>query len=325
MAFEKIKGRITELTMPPDEDNSILEAVDGDVEIEEAPLEGPLSRPFSRDAEPHRVLKYDRGNPMRGDDVRALQVATRKRLGARDIDRPVKVDGIFGKQTAEAMDTAAWALGARMDTVNSAQASIGLQRMIRYPGTRNASQLAIARQRMEELEKDRKKPKPKPTPTPGPGGKTDANRVEARKIAVNAMFLAKNHAPSVHYTQGGMRWQGIRNGLKSNQGHFPNYADCSSLYTWALWNAFTHFGWGDTVNGVWWSGGYTGTLLSHGTHVSASQLLPGDAVIYGRGWPGSHVSMYVGNGMCISHGSEAGPFYLRYNYRGDIIGYRRYI
>lgn len=322
MALDKIKSRITEWRMPPDEDNSVLEAVDGEVPVEETSRAALFGSFASKDPEPHRILKYSHTNPMKGEDVRALQVATKKRLGARNIDRPVKVDGIFGKQTAEALDTAAWALGLRMDTVNAPEASIGLQRIIRHPGTRTPEQIKIARSRMEQLEREREK-KPKPSPTNK--GRTDANRVAARRIAVESFALAYHHASSVHYTQGGLRWQGIRRELKAFKGQYPNYADCSSIYTWALWNAYDHFGWPDNINGLNWSGGYTGTLLTHGLHVSTSQLIPGDAVIYGNGWPGKHVAMYIGNGLVYSHGSEAGPFQLRYNYRKDILGCRRYI
>jgi len=53
-------------------------------------------------------------------------------------------------------------------------------------------------------------------------------------------------------------------------------------------------------------------------------------VIYGNGGTGEHTAIVVGKDahgtpMVVSHGSEAGPFYLRYNYRNDVMGFRRYI
>jgi hypothetical protein len=51
----------------------------------------------------------------------------------------------------------------------------------------------------------------------------------------------------------------------------------------------------------------------------------GCAVIYGTGWPGEHVAIYAGHGMVYSHGSEAGPFYLDYRYRSDILQFRSYV
>ena len=56
----------------------------------------------------------------------------------------------------------------------------------------------------------------------------------------------------------------------------------------------------------------------------------GDCVIYGNpGTTGKHTAIVVavvkGVPYCVSHGSEAGPFYVRYNYRSDIQSICRYI
>lgn len=54
-------------------------------------------------------------------------------------------------------------------------------------------------------------------------------------------------------------------------------------------------------NGAGYSGqGYTGTLASHGQRTD--RPLPGDLVFYGTA-PFHHVTVYVGNGLCVSHGS----------------------
>jgi cell wall-associated NlpC family hydrolase len=37
-------------------------------------------------------------------------------------------------------------------------------------------------------------------------------------------------------------------------------------------------------------------MLNHGHAVSRSSLLAGDLVIYGHGFPGHHVAIYVGAG-----------------------------
>lgn len=95
--------------------------------------------------------------------------------------------------------------------------------------------------------------------------------------------------------------------------------------TWCLWNALNvTYGHSDSVNGTQWRAGYTGTLLTHGERVWGP-LLVGDPVIYGRGFPGHHVAIYVGNGRVISHGSEAGPLLLPVHYRSDVMQVRRYI
>ena len=63
--------------------------------------------------------------------------------------------------------------------------------------------------------------------------------------------------------------------------------------------------------------GYTGTLINHGTRVSASNLRLGDLVFYGR-YGITHVAIYVGFGRVVSHGSESGPLLLSTYYRSDL-------
>jgi hypothetical protein len=158
------------------------------------------------------------------------------------------------------------------------------------------------------------------------------HRIRARDRAVQAAILGLNHAPKIHYTQGPKRWDGIRLHKNARAGQYPLYADCSAFVTWCLWNGLVLSGYTDRdlVNGANWTGGYTGTMLAHGKHVEhLSSVQRADAVIYGHGEPGEHTAIVVGvkNGvpMVVSHGSEAGPFYLPYNYRSDVMGFRRYI
>jgi len=161
-------------------------------------------------------------------------------------------------------------------------------------------------------------------------GLSKANRIRARDRACNAAWLAYNHKGVVHYTQGGLRWQGIRGHYNARKGQYPKYADCSSFATWCIWNGlYLGFQVGDTVNGANWQAGYTGTMLKHGKPVkNLSNVLRCDCVIYGGG-TGSHTAIVVavksGVPYVMSHGSEAGPFYVPYNYRGDVNCFRRYI
>lgn len=150
-------------------------------------------------------------------------------------------------------------------------------------------------------------------------------RRRCRRRAVISMRLALEHAPAVHYTQGPRRWDGIRLHLRAYRGEYPRYADCSALTTWALWDATRRYGLGDFVNGEAWQGGYTGTQQDHGRPVTGVKL-PGDLVFYGDqgGGVAGHVAMYVGSGKVISHGSEAGPFLLAWDYR-QVAEVRRYI
>ena len=64
--------------------------------------------------------------------------------------------------------------------------------------------------------------------------------------------------------------------------------------------------------------GYTGTLLSHCTHIPAGKVVPGDLVVYGPG-SGQHVAVIVAvNGsdiLTVSHGGPTGysPIYCWVN------------
>lgn len=157
-------------------------------------------------------------------------------------------------------------------------------------------------------------------------GLSAKHRIEARDLAVRAALLGLSNREVIHYTQGARRWEGISRDLKAYKGEFPHYADCSSFATWCLWNGLDHFGVRDTVNGAGFRAGYTGTMLTHGKQVrNSANWLRGDLFIYGHGHPGSHVAIHIGGGIVISHGSEAGPFKLKWNYRSDLMQVRRYI
>lgn len=156
-------------------------------------------------------------------------------------------------------------------------------------------------------------------------------RIRARDRVVQAALLGFHHAPKIHYTQGPKRWEGIDKRLNARLGQFPTQADCSSFATWCLWNGlFLGFGLGDNVNGQGWAAGYTGTMLDHGKQVrSVTNAQRGDLVLYGSGPPGEHVTVVVamkgGVPMVVSHGSEGGPYHVKYNYRSDVYQIRRYI
>jgi hypothetical protein len=153
----------------------------------------------------------------------------------------------------------------------------------------------------------------------------------ARNAAVQAANLGYAHEPELHYTQGASRWQGIDQAKNASKGQYPTQADCSSFVTWCIWNAlWLPYQMEDVVNASSWNAGYTGTMLANGTALGrASDMLPGDAVIYGSaGSTGAHTAIVVVAGSTptvISHGSEAGPYRLAYNYRSDIQSLRRYI
>lgn len=161
-------------------------------------------------------------------------------------------------------------------------------------------------------------------------GLSATDQARARDRAVQAAMVGYAHKTGLHYTTGARRWQGIQLRLNARAGHFPDWADCSSFCSWCLWSGLgLGFNRPDSVNGCSWRAGFTGTMLTHGVPVRfASNALAGDCVIYGSGYPGRHAAIVVKSGntpMVISNGSEAGPFYLPYNYRRDLMGIRRYI
>ena len=165
-------------------------------------------------------------------------------------------------------------------------------------------------------------------------GLSTVHRVQARDRTVGAAMLALKHAPEIHYTQSPARWEGIAKHRNARLGEFPHNIDCSAFVTWCLYNGLVLSGFTtrDIPNGANWTGGYTGTLLTHGKQVRhLENVQRGDYVIYGNGGTGEHTALVVGRRksdgkiMVVSHGSEAGPFYLEYDYRRDIMQVRRSI
>lgn len=156
-----------------------------------------------------------------------------------------------------------------------------------------------------------------------PSGLSPRHVHKAVNMALQAAVLSYHNRGSIHYTEGGSRWWGIDHHNKGWRGEYPRYADCSAFVTWCLWQGLDHFHHYDNVNGLNWRGGYTGTMATHGRRVH--DLRPGDAVLYGHGWPYLHTAIYTGGGLVVSHGGEIGPLLLPWNYRGDAGQIRRYI
>lgn len=156
--------------------------------------------------------------------------------------------------------------------------------------------------------------------------------MQARRVALEG----KRQAGAIHYaspsiaSQRARRWQGITNTLHGPQQQ-PAWADCSSYITWVFWTARHtirgHAG-ADVVNGEQWEWGYTGTMIQHGHlhEAGVANWYPGrTCVFYGNPRnPPTHVALYMGHGKVISHGQEAGPLYLPWNYRTDFHQARAY-
>jgi hypothetical protein len=53
---------------------------------------------------------------------------------------------------------------------------------------------------------------------------------------VQAAKLTLGNKDHTHYTEGPLRWDGIKNRRNAEIGQFAEYSDCSSFATWCLWN-----------------------------------------------------------------------------------------
>lgn len=152
------------------------------------------------------------------------------------------------------------------------------------------------------------------------GTKVETKEERERRLIVAAAFLGYQNRDNIHYTQGSLRMQGVRQKLMPPK--YPNYEDCSSFSTWTYWTS----GHPDPNNLGYNGYGYTGTLYSNGKIVSLSGIKAGDLVFYGVQSPNvpAHVAIYVGEGRVVSHGSEIGPLLLEVTYRKPIVGIRTY-
>jgi len=139
--------------------------------------------------------------------------------------------------------------------------------------------------------------------------------------AVAAALILYNNRYHCHYTQGSARMTIVRNKIRDLAAWFRRgnhlYEDCSSSCT-----GYYFIGSIPDPNGLGYNGqGYTGTLAVHGRRVSSP--MPGDLGFYGY-YPYRHVVIYVGNGRCVSFGSNP-PKLISPYYRSDFSHWRRYV
>jgi cell wall-associated NlpC family hydrolase len=148
-----------------------------------------------------------------------------------------------------------------------------------------------------------------------------ANYKPTRHRIVDAAHYFVGIEPRVSYTQGPHRMMIVRQRLRPPiPAGVQVYEDCSSFVTGCFW-----IGGAPDPNGRGYDGqGYTGTLAQHGRPVSIREARPADLILYGRS-PFHHVTLHIGNGLCISHGSERGPVVETIDYRGDRAEIRSYL
>ena len=137
-----------------------------------------------------------------------------------------------------------------------------------------------------------------------------------RKRIAKAAHVGYVNRERIHYTQeAGTRWDGIANLRRLPD--FPRFADCSSFAIWCYWAAGA-----SDPNGTLYRGGWSGSLLQRGEEVRVADARVGDIAFYGRSRSDiGHVTVYVGNGRCVSHGQETGPMLYPLDYdRGSAGG-----
>ena len=131
--------------------------------------------------------------------------------------------------------------------------------------------------------------------------------IDSRNNIVKAARFAVDHKTSAKFA-----WDYAEIRPIPLNMNFTKKTDCSGFATWCYWVA----GVADP-NGQNYSGqGYTGTLLSHGTHIAGENALPGDLIVYGPG-TGWHVGVIVEidglNVLTVSHGQQGDPSYVWVN------------
>ena len=151
--------------------------------------------------------------------------------------------------------------------------------------------------------------------------KRQARPKAAQLRCQSAALYGYNNRHLIRYTMSSSRMYGVRNGIVPPR--VPYYEDCSSFAKWTYYVAkrsvMPKLPDPDGLN--WSPWGYTGTLARHGKWGKKQMAALG---FYGSG-TFSHVVVSVGYGsMCVSHGSDGGPYLSAYNYRGDFAGWKLY-
>jgi hypothetical protein len=211
-------------------------------------------------------------NPhMHGEDVKHAQTQLNKYLGKKEAH--LDVDGNFGSVTGTNCKLAKWHLGF---TPKECRRTYG-------PVLDN-----YLTGKLKPTHAMRKRAKAR--------AKRHRHHRQIRGVIVANAKWGLHHAGEIHYAQS-RPIDGLFHPHK-----LPLHTDCSGYVTDCYKWAGAPDPNGNSYNGQ----GYTGTLLNHMSQISRSQLKPADLIVYGY-FPGEHVVIYIGGGMCISQGSEADP------------------
>lgn len=156
---------------------------------------------------------------------------------------------------------------------------------------------------------------------------TPTEKKKARGFLQQFMVISEAHKNDVDYTQ----HRPFR--IDVDPAHFDG--DCSSAESQQdryVWDHLDGPSYHDSNGVVEWDGyGYTGTLLAvnHKHPVpDGHRYLTGDIAICGTFWHTEHAFRCYQPGdaktsVWWSHGSSAGPFFVRLHYRPDVLGVYR--
>lgn len=223
----------------------------------------------------------------RGERVRQLQAATNRRLRARALDDyTIDEDGSLDVKAIAGVAKAAWALGAMRTTLaqlDNGDVPLGVERMIRNPGRRQAAQKDRARKRMKHMRAARKR-RAAEARTAGPRARIVQ---EALKAAANY----RANPGAYHYLAGGRQ-----NAVYLQPTPRDWRSDCSQFV------AAVYKGAGlPSPASVPHEQASTYTMAPHGRRTTTPK--PGDCGFYGN--PPHHVELYCGvpGQEFIGHGS----------------------
>lgn len=227
-----------------------------------------------------------------GSDVKSLQRAINRRLGARDAaSHQIKVDGELGKKTRQAMRYACYLLGMDaddLDGVSSGTITPSEQQFVRNPGKRGPTELKLAKRRMAAHRLARKKQQAAIAEASSKRKKIVA---EAKQAAVNY----RKQPGAYHYLAGG-RANTVY--LKPTPRDWRS--DCSQFV------ASVYKGAGVSSPAAplahQWASTFSIVKSPHARVISRSQRKPGDLGMYGSRTAPHHVELWCGD-QFIGHGS----------------------
>jgi hypothetical protein len=229
--------------------------------------------------------------------ARQLVAAANRRLDARDLDDyKIAETDVVSSAVLLAVRKAAWGLGALKSTLDQMEKTgtipVGVQRIIRHPGTRNAEQKDRGVKRVAAMRKARKEREAHKT-----------KRSEVKRLAIQAAANYRKNPSAYHYYAGGTA------NLIFLEPSPPSYrSDCSQFIA-SIWKAAGLPSPASVPHQ--WASTHTMTSCPAARLVTRSELRPGCVGMYGESSgplvtrSTHHTEAFVGDpdARWIGHGS----------------------